>query len=237
MLYYQVQVDARRKVIGAEVLLRWQHPEHGMVSPAQFIPVAEDSGLITSIGFWVLQVACAQLKRWACNPSTRELRLAGNVSARQFRQPDFVEQLRHVLAQSEANPAKLKLELTESLVLENINDTVAKMQALRAMGIRFSMDDFGTGQSSLAQLKRLPLDQVKIDQSFVRDIATDANDAAIVQTIIAMTSTLGLNVIAEGVETEEQLAFLKQHGCEQFQGYLFGRPIPLAEFEQMLTPQ
>ena len=237
VLYYQVQVDARRKVIGAEVLLRWQHPEHGMVSPAQFIPVAEDSGLITSIGFWVLQVACAQLKRWACNPSTRELRLAGNVSARQFRQPDFVEQLRHVLAQSEANPAKLKLELTESLVLENINDTVAKMQALRAMGIRFSMDDFGTGQSSLAQLKRLPLDQVKIDQSFVRDIATDANDAAIVQTIIAMTSTLGLNVIAEGVETEEQLAFLKQHGCEQFQGYLFGRPIPLAEFEQMLTPQ
>ncbi len=234
-LYYQIQVNAHRALVGAEILLRWEHPERGMVSPAQFIPVAEDSGLIVSIGFWVLQMACAQLKQWEQHPLGKKLQLAVNVSARQFRQADFVDQVRHVLQQTRANPGLLKLELTESLVLDNVADTIEKMQALRALGVRFSMDDFGTGQSSLAQLKRLPLDQVKIDQSFVRDIASDPNDAAIVQTIIAMTGTLGLEVIAEGVETETQLEFLLRHGCAQFQGYLFGHPVPLAEFEKLLS--
>ncbi len=234
-LYYQMQVDERRALVGAEVLLRWEHPERGMVSPAQFIPVAEDSGMIVSIGFWVLQMACAQLKQWEQHPVGRGLQLAVNVSARQFRQADFVDQVQHVLQQTQANPAMLKLELTESMVLDNVTDTIEKMQALRALGVRFSMDDFGTGHSSLAQLKRLPLDQVKIDRSFVRDIASDPNDAAIVQTIIAMTGTLGLEVIAEGVETEMQLEFLRRNGCSQFQGYLFGHPVALAEFEKLLS--
>jgi len=233
-LYFQMQVDETRAIIGAEVLLRWDHPERGMVPPAQFIPVAEESGLIVPIGFWVLQVACTQLKRWEQHPGATKLQLAVNVSARQFRQADFVDQVRHVLHQTGANPAMLKLELTESLVLDNVNDTIEKMQLLKSLGVRFSMDDFGTGQSSLAQLKRLPLDQVKIDQSFVRDIAIDPNDAAIVQTIIAMTGTMGLEVIAEGVESETQLEFLQRHGCKQFQGYLFGRPVPLDAFEKLL---
>jgi diguanylate cyclase (GGDEF)-like protein/PAS domain S-box-containing protein len=237
LLYYQAQVNDFRRVIGAESLLRWQHPRHGMISPLEFIPVAEESRLIISIGAWVLQKACEQLKQWEQHPHTRALQLAVNVSARQFRQADFVAQVSAALQQYAANPALLKLELTESLVLENVSDTVEKMQALKALGVRFAMDDFGTGHSSLAQLKRLPLDQVKIDQSFVRDIATDPNDATIVQTIIAMTNALGLDVIAEGVETEAQLQFLKKHGCRKFQGYLFGEPMPVTEFEQLLSPQ
>lgn len=235
-LFYQMQVNEAREIVGAEVLLRWQHPERGLESPAQFIPVAEDSGLIVPIGFWVLQMACAQLKQWEAHPHGKRLQLAVNVSARQFRQADFVDQVRHVLQQTQADPCMLKLELTESMVLDNVADTVDKMQALKKLGVRFSMDDFGTGQSSLAQLKRLPLDQVKIDRSFVRDIVSDPNDAAIVQTIIAMTGTLGLDVIAEGVETETQLEFLSRHGCKQFQGYLFGRPVPLSDFEKLLSP-
>jgi diguanylate cyclase (GGDEF)-like protein/PAS domain S-box-containing protein len=233
-IYFQAQVDESRRIIGAEVLLRWDQPERGLVSPAHFIPVAEDTGLIVQIGFWVLQMACSQLKRWQQHATARHLNLAVNVSARQFRQADFVEQVQHILEHSGADPALLKLELTESLVLDNVADTIAKMQHLKALGVGFSMDDFGTGHSSLAQLKRLPLDQVKIDQSFVRDIATDPNDAIIVQTIIVMTHTLGLSVIAEGVETEAQLQFLQRHGCPQFQGYLFGKPVPLAEFEQSI---
>ncbi len=231
-LYFQPQVNVDRHLVGAEVLLRWKHPERGLVSPAEFIPVAEETGLIVQIGFWVMQMACTQLKKWENRPDLKHLRLAVNVSARQFRQADFVEQVERVLDLTGVNPGMLELELTESLVLDDVTDTIEKMQALKARGVSFSMDDFGTGHSSLAQLKRLPLNQVKIDQSFVRDIDMDANDAAIVQTIIAMTETLGLGVIAEGVETETQLEFLKRNGCPLFQGYLFGRPVPLETFEK-----
>jgi diguanylate cyclase (GGDEF)-like protein/PAS domain S-box-containing protein len=230
-LHYQIQVDRQRRALGAEVLLRWNHPQYGLISPLQFIPLAEESGLIVPIGLWVLQTACAQLKAWQDQAMTRKLTLAVNVSARQFRQRDFVDQVQHVLRESGASASKLKLELTESVVLENVEDTIVKMRALKVLGVSFSMDDFGTGYSSLQYLKRLPLDQIKIDQSFVRDIATDPNDAAIVQTIIAMTEALGLNVIAEGVETEEQLEFLNLRGCHAFQGYYFSKPVPLDQFE------
>jgi diguanylate cyclase (GGDEF)-like protein/PAS domain S-box-containing protein len=233
-LYYQIQVDSRRQPIGAEVLLRWLHPERGLVSPQEFIPMAEETGLILPIGLWVLQTACNQLKAWQNNVLTRELSLAVNVSARQLRQSDFVAQVQRVLAESGAKSSYLKLELTESTVLENVEDTIIKMREIKTLGVSFSMDDFGTGYSSLQYLKRLPLDQIKIDQSFVRDIASDPNDAAIVQTVIAMTEALGLNVIAEGVETEAQLEFLDLRGCHAFQGYLFSKPVPLAAFERLL---
>jgi diguanylate cyclase (GGDEF)-like protein len=233
-LYYQVQMDSRNRPLGAEVLLRWMHPERGLISPAQFIPMAEETGHIVPIGLWVLQTACAQLKLWQNDPLTRDLTLAVNVSAKQFRSMDFVTQVQRSLVQSGAKPSLLKLELTESLVLENVEDTIAKMRELKLLGVSFSMDDFGTGYSSLQYLKRLPLDQIKIDQSFVRDIVSDPNDAAIVQTIIAMSEVLGLGVIAEGVETEAQREFLDLRGCHAFQGYLFGRPAPLAEFETIL---
>jgi predicted signal transduction protein with EAL and GGDEF domain len=234
-LYYQAQVNEERQIIGAEVLLRWQHPESGMISPATFIPVAEESGLIVPIGLWVLQTACSQLKSWEQDPCTRDLQLAVNVSACQFHQGDFVERVCQILLASGANPALLKLELTESVVVDNVTDMIDKMRMLKEIGISFSMDDFGTGHSSLAYLKRLPLCQLKIDQSFVRDITTDPNDAAIVQTIIAITRTLGLNVIAEGVETEAQLEFLKRHGCLSYQGYLFGKPVTVEEFERLVS--
>jgi diguanylate cyclase (GGDEF)-like protein/PAS domain S-box-containing protein len=230
-LHYQVQVDSQQRALGAEVLLRWNHPGYGLISPEQFIPLSEDSGLIVPIGLWVLKTACAQLVAWQDQALTRDLTLAVNVSARQFRQRDFVDQVHQVLQESGAKASQLKLELTESVVLENVEDTIVKMRALKVLGVSFSMDDFGTGYSSLQYLKRLPLDQIKIDQSFVRDIATDPNDAAIVQTIIAMTGALGLNVIAEGVETEEQVDFLNQRGCQAFQGYFFGRPVPIDQFE------
>lgn len=230
-LYFQKQVSSQGRVIGAEVLLRWTHPVRGLVSPAQFIPLAEETGIITSIGLWVFEAACKQLKIWQGMPAMRDLTLAVNVSAKQFHQADFVEQVRRTLVETGAKPSHLKLELTESIVLANVEDTIAKMRELKLLGISFSLDDFGTGYSSLQYLKRLPLDQIKIDQGFVRDITTDANDAAIVQTIIAMTEALGLNVIAEGVETQAQQAFLEQRGCHSFQGYFFGRPVPLAQFE------
>jgi EAL domain-containing protein (putative c-di-GMP-specific phosphodiesterase class I) len=227
-------VDNLRRPLGAEVLLRWDHPERGLVSPLQFIPLAEETGLIVPIGLWVLQTACAQLKEWQNDASTRYLTLAVNVSAKQFRQADFVAQAQRVLLESGAQPSHLKLELTESIVFENVEDTISTMHEIKALGVSFSMDDFGTGYSSLQYLKRLPLDQIKIDQSFVRDIATDPNDAAIVQTIIAMTETLRLYVIAEGVETEAQREFLELCGCHAFQGYLFSKPVPLDEFERLL---
>ncbi len=236
-LHYQVQVDSRGKPAGAEVLLRWEHPERGLVSPAQFIPLAEDTGLIVPMGLWVLQTACAQLAAWVDEEPTAGISIAVNVSARQFRQPDFVAQVRQVIEESGARPELLKLELTESTVLENVEDTIVRMRELKQLGVSFSMDDFGTGYSSLQYLKRLPLDQIKIDQSFVRDLTSDPNDAAIVQTIIAMTRALGLNVIAEGVETEAQRDFLDSHGCHAFQGYLFGRPLPVGRFEAALFPQ
>ncbi|WP_283743952.1 EAL domain-containing protein [Sideroxydans sp. CL21] len=233
-LYYQIQMDNRNRPVGAEALLRWQHPERGLISPAQFIPMAEESGLIIPIGLWVLQTACAQLKAWQGDARTQRLTMAVNVSAKQFRSPDFVAQVENTLAETNAKPALLKLELTESIVLEDVEGTIAKMRELKRVGVSFSMDDFGTGYSSLQYLKRLPLDQIKIDQSFVRDIVTDTNDAAIVQTIIAMSEVLGLNVIAEGVETEAQREFLDLRGCHAFQGFLYGRPVPLQDFEARL---
>ena len=234
-LYYQMQVDSNHHIFGAEVLLRWHHPVRGLVSPLQFIALAEETGLILPIGHFVLQTACKQLKSWQENALADKLLLSVNVSARQFRQADFVNQVREVLAQTGANPHLLKLELTESMVLDNVTDTIAKMQTLRSLGVRFAMDDFGTGYSSLSALKRLPITQLKIDQSFVRDITDDANDVIIVKTIIAMANSLQLNVIAEGVETEAQLKLLQQCHCHAFQGYLFSKPVPLEVFEQLLS--
>ena len=232
-----MQTDNTRRIIGAELLLRWEHPQRGLVSPADFIPLAEESGLIVPIGLWVLETACAKLKTWATQPCTCQLQLAVNVSARQFRQPDFVTQVRRALELSGADPTRLTLELTESVLLDDVDYTVEIMKALKSLGVRFSMDDFGTGYSSLASLRRLPLDQLKIDRSFVADVDTDPNDAVIVQTIIGMAKNLRLDVLAEGVETEEQLEFLSQHGCFAFQGYLFSPPVPIADFERLLTQQ
>jgi len=235
VMYFQIQVDDAYRIVSAEVLLRWQHPQHGLILPCQFIPLAEETNLILPIGEWILKSACQLLKSWENDPLAQQLEIAVNVSARQFRQPAFVDQVSNILKESGANPSKLKLELTESLVLDNIEDSIRKMEALRTYGIRFSMDDFGTGQSSLTYLKRLPLSQLKIDQSFVRDIVQDANDAVIVQTIIGMAKNMGLAVIAEGVETPQQLAYLQSYGCPAFQGFLFGKPMPYEEFIRTLN--
>jgi diguanylate cyclase (GGDEF)-like protein/PAS domain S-box-containing protein len=232
-LHFQAEVDHAGHVLGAEVLLRWAHPQRGSVPPALFIPIAEECGLIVPIGEWVLHSACAQLKAWEKNPNTRHLQLAVNVSARQFYHPAFVEQVLTVISQTGVNASRLKLELTESLVLDNIADTIEKMNALNLRGIRFSLDDFGTGYSSLAHLTKLPLSQLKIDQSFVQNIVSDPHGAAIVQTIIGMASNLGLSVIAEGVETEEQRACLERFGCPTYQGYLFAKPMPMPAFEEL----
>jgi len=233
-LYYQPQINQAGQTTGAEALLRWFQPDQANVSPAQFIPLAEDTGLIIPIGNWVMQTACAQLQAWSSDPRTSTLQIAINVSARQFRQADFVEQVFDALRNSGANPAMLKLELTESVVLNNIDEVIARMGQIKALGVASSLDDFGTGFSSLSYLKRLPLDQLKIDQSFVRDITSDPNDAAIVRAIIAMGQSLGIQVIAEGVETEAQLNFLSQSGCSNYQGYFFSRPLPIEAFEQFL---
>lgn len=235
LLYAQPLVDTESRVIGAEVLLRWQAAERGMVLPGDFIPLAEETGLIVPIGLWVLDQACAELQRWASDPQTARLYLAVNVSARQFRQPDFVMQVGDALARYEVDPGRLKLELTESLLLDNVEDVVEKMQALRRLGVRFSLDDFGTGFASLSYLKRFPFEQLKVDRSFIRDIMRNSDDAGIVRAIIAMGNTLRLNVVAEGVEDAEQHAYLARHGCTFFQGYLFGKPMPLADFRRMLS--
>ncbi|WP_394780270.1 putative bifunctional diguanylate cyclase/phosphodiesterase [Undibacterium sp.] len=233
-LYYQVQVNADGQLIGAEALLRWIHPDRGFISPAEFIPLAEETGLIVPIGNWVLETACAQLKKWEAKEDTRDLTLAVNVSAKQFQQVDFVEKLRSMLLRTAINPTRLKIELTESTILDNVDSTTAKMHELRGLGIAFSMDDFGTGYSSLAYLQRLPLNQLKIDRSFVRDISDDENDATIVRAIISLGVNLGLNVIAEGVETLAQRSFLIEHDCHAFQGYLFSKPLPLEGFQELL---
>ena len=232
-LHYQAQVVGEGRVTGAEVLLRWQHPERGMVSPAEFIPLAEETGLILPLGRWVLETACTQLANWADQPALAALTVSVNVSAHQFRQPDFVAQVLDVLQRSGANPQRLKLELTESLLVANVTEVIEKMCALKAKGVGFSLDDFGTGYSSLSYLKRLPLDQLKIDQSFVRDVLSDPNDASIVRTIIALAKNLGLGVIAEGVETDLQRDFLASAGCHAYQGYLFSRPLPVGGFEAL----
>ncbi len=235
-LHYQMQMDSLRRIQGAEALLRWIHPQRGLVSPAQFIPLAEETGLILKIGFWVLETACTQLKAWQQNANTRNLTLAVNVSAKQFRQTDFVSQVHAAVLRHAIDPKLLKLELTESLLLENIEETITTMNALKKIGVLFSLDDFGTGYSSLQYLKRLPLDQLKIDQSFVQDLATDNSDKAIVGTIIAMAHGLDLDVIAEGVETEEQRLTLLNKGCIHYQGYLFGKPVPIEQFESLMNP-
>ncbi|MEO8418945.1 MAG: EAL domain-containing protein [Methylophilaceae bacterium] len=234
ILYYQPQVDFDGKMTGVEALLRWQHPNRGLVSPLEFIPIAEKIGLIVPLGHWVLETACAQLADWAARPEMAHLSLAVNVSARQFRHPEFVYQVLDVLQQTGADPLKLKLELTESLLLDNVEDTIAKMGALKAKGVGFSLDDFGTGYSSLSYLKRLPLDQLKIDKSFVKDVLTNPNDAVIARTIITLAHSLGLAVIAEGVETEAQRQFLASHGCHAYQGYLVSKPLPLDQIESFM---
>jgi diguanylate cyclase (GGDEF)-like protein/PAS domain S-box-containing protein len=233
-LHYQIQVDSSHRPLGAEALIRWIHPLRGMVSPAQFIPLAEETGLMLPIGQWVLETACTQLKAWEQDAVTRDLILAVNVSAKQFHQADFVAQVQAAVQHHAINPMLLKLELTEGMLLENIEDTIATMNALKEIGVQFSLDDFGTGYSSLQYLKRLPLDQLKIDQSFVRDIAIDNSDKAIVSTIIAMAQSLDMDVIAEGVETEEQRQFLMERGCTHYQGYLFSKPVPIEQFEALL---
>ncbi|MDD2721672.1 MAG: EAL domain-containing protein [Gallionella sp.] len=234
-LFYQAQSNTERQPLGAEVLLRWLHPTHGLISPAQFIPFAEESELMQPLGQWLLETACAQLKSWETDELTASLQLAVNVSARQFHQPDFVEQVLNTLAKTGAPPSRIKLELTESMVLENIQDAVSKMLALKKIGVQFSIDDFGTAYSSLSYLTQLPLDQLKIDQSFVRNIGISNSDDIVVQTIINMANNLGMQVIAEGVETEVQFQFLKESGCNTFQGYLFSKPLALGEFIDYLN--
>lgn len=234
LLHYQVQIVDDHELIGAEVLLRWQHPQRGLVPPGDFIPMAEETGLILPIGLWVLETACKQLALWAQRPATEHLSLAVNVSALQIKQEHFVEQVLEVLERTGANPQRLKLELTESLLVDDIEDIIQKMVALKEKGVGFSLDDFGTGYSSLTYLKRLPLDQLKIDRSFVQDVLIDPNDAAIAKTIVALADKLGFAVIAEGVETKEQKDFLIENACYTFQGYLFGRPLPLKEFEKFI---
>jgi diguanylate cyclase (GGDEF)-like protein/PAS domain S-box-containing protein len=235
VLHYQPQLNASGHVTGVESLVRWQHPQRGLVPPGEFIPLAEETGLILPLGNWVLESACRQLAQWAPDPKRADLCVAVNVSAGQMHQADFVEQVQAVLARTGANPKRLKLELTESLLLKDIEDTIVKMKRLKAQGIGFSLDDFGTGYSSLSYLKRLPLEQLKIDQSFVRDVLTDPNDAAIARTVVALAQSLGLSVIAEGVETQAQCDFLAQQGCNAYQGYLFSRPLPIAAFEAFLA--
>jgi len=235
LLHYQPQVDHMRRIVGVEALIRWQPPGKPMVSPAQFIPLAEETGLILSIGQWVLESACAQLAAWSRSPGTSALSVAVNVSAKQFRQHGFVDMVRSALDVSGANPARLKLELTESMILGDVEDAIGKMQALRDIGVTFALDDFGTGYSSLSYLRRLPLDQVKIDQSFVHDISSDQGNAAIVQTIIGMGYALNLQVLAEGVETSEQHAFLLENRCLHFQGFLFARPVPPERIAELIA--
>ena len=250
-LYYQIQVDQHRKAIGAEALLRWHHPELGLLHPSQFISLAEESDLILSIGNWVLNTACAQIKRWEASPLTRDLVLSINVSAAQLRKskhvtkngrniastaslyrPDFIEHLQQALNASGIDPSRLKLEITESMALQDMEHTISVLQQLKALGVSLSMDDFGTGHSSLTHLKRMPLDQIKIDQSFVKEIATDEYDMAIVRSMIDMAASMRINILAEGVENEAQEQVLLSQGCLSFQGHLYGKPVILVEFEQ-----
>jgi diguanylate cyclase (GGDEF)-like protein/PAS domain S-box-containing protein len=231
VLHYQAQVDANARVVGTEALVRWNHPARGLVSPIAFIALAEETGLILPLGHWVMETACAQLALWAHQPDMEHLSVAVNVSARQFSLPNFVTQVLALMEHYQIRPDRLKLELTESLLLKNADEVIAKMVALKTRGVDFSLDDFGTGYSSLSYLKRLPLDQLKIDQSFVRDVLTDSSDAAIARAVIALGQSLGLGVIAEGVETQGQRNFLAENGCASYQGYFFSRPLPLREFE------
>jgi len=232
-LFFQPQVNAKGEIFGAETLVRWQHPEKGFISPAIFIPIAEATSLILPIGDWILQTACEHLKSWS-DSGLPMRHLAVNISPRQFRQPNFINQIETILEQTGANPDQLGLEITEGMVIDNIMDTVEKMEALKKLGIKLSIDDFGTGYSSLTYLKRMPLDILKIDKSFIRDIETDSNNAAIVDTIIAMATHLDFKVIAEGVKTQLELEFLEQKGCSLYQGHYFSKPIPNEQFIELL---
>jgi diguanylate cyclase (GGDEF)-like protein len=234
VLHYQPQVVGAGRITGVEALVRWQHPLRGMVSPAEFIPLAEESSLILPIGQWVLDTACAQLAAWAADPALAHLTMAVNVSARQFKQADFVLSVVASLARTGANPKLLKLELTESMLVDDVEAIIAKMGVLKAHGVGFSLDDFGTGYSSLSYLKRLPLDQLKIDQGFVRNIITDPNDAAIAKMVVVLAESLGLSVIAEGVELQAQADLLAHLGCHAYQGYLFSRPLPLVALGDLM---
>lgn len=233
-IHFQLQTNRNHSLLGAEVLLRWNSPVLGMLAPSEFIPLAEQTKLILPIGYWVLESACKQIKKWEQDPIAKALTLSVNVSPVQFHQPNFVAQVKSILHSTGANPVRLELELTENLVLENVELAIEKMATLREIGVRFSMDDFGTGYSSLQYIKRLPINMLKIDQSFVRDILTDPGDAVMVQTISELAKNFGFDVIAEGVEESAQIASLIARGCESFQGYLFSRPIPIDEFENLL---
>jgi EAL domain-containing protein (putative c-di-GMP-specific phosphodiesterase class I) len=237
VLHYQPQVAGDGRILGAEALVRWQHPRRGLVPPGEFVPLAEECGLMQPLGDWVLQTACAQLATWSRQPATAQLRMAVNVSAAQFAQGDFVARVLASVARAGADPARLKLELTESMLAHDIDDVIAKMTALRAQGIGFSLDDFGTGYSSLTYLRRLPLDQLKIDQSFVRSMLVSPKDAAIAQAVVTLGRSLKLELIAEGVETAEQRQVLARLGCHTYQGYLYGRPVPVADFEALLLQE
>ena len=234
-LYFQPQVDRQGKLTGAEALIRWPVAEGKMISPAEFIPFAEDTGQIVPIGLWVLRAACAQLALWQSQVETRHLTMAVNVSARQFHQPDFVASVKKCVTAAGIDPSRLKLELTEGVILGDSSEVVARMNQLRELGIHFALDDFGTGYSSLSCLKRLPFDQLKIDQSFIRDMASDESSEAIVLAILSMSHALDLEVVAEGVETPIQREFLRLHGCERYQGYLFGKPQPIEHWADFLA--
>jgi EAL domain-containing protein (putative c-di-GMP-specific phosphodiesterase class I) len=236
VLNYQAQFNDKNEIIGAEALIRWQHPQKGLISPVEFIKIAEESRLILQLGRWVIMEACLQIQSWQ-QKGLIVPRIAINVSSNQFRQSDFVDQIEHSLSVRGITPDCLEIELTEHVVIVNIEDTIEKMKALKALGLSISIDDFGTGYSSLAYLKQLPLNQLKIDKSFVRDISTDPNDAIIVETMIDMAKHLGLTMIAEGVETAEQLAFLKSKGCTGFQGYYFRHPVTAGQFAELLSQQ
>lgn len=234
VLHYQPQLDNRGHCVGVEALLRWQHPQRGLLSPLEFIPLAEEFGLIVPIGHWVLEQACGVLAHWQATPHMAGLSIAVNVSARQFYQPEFVQEMQALLDTSGIDPARLMLEITESMLLGNIEQAIATMHALRALGLAFALDDFGTGYSSLNYIKQLPIEQIKIDKSFVHDIHRDASDAAICRAVIAMGRSLGMTTLAEGVETVQELDFLVREGCDLVQGYLYAKPMPLAELQHWL---
>jgi diguanylate cyclase (GGDEF)-like protein/PAS domain S-box-containing protein len=234
-LWYQPQVD-RGRIVGAEALLRWNHPRRGVLGPVEFIPLAEETGLIVPLGCMVLEQACRQAAWWAHTLGPQSIPIAVNVSARQFRQSDFVAYVLDTIERTGAQPANIKLEITESMLVDNLEETVAIMKTLKANGVQFSLDDFGTGYSSLSYLKRLPLDQLKIDRSFVRDILVNTTNGALAQAIISLARALGLVVIAEGVETDEQRALLSSLGCDCYQGFLFSKAVPAGEFEKLLAP-
>lgn len=236
-LHYQAQVDNNGQVIGAEALLRWYHPQRGLISPGKFIPHAEETGLIIPIGKWVLETACAQLSGWMNEPGLQHLCLAVNISQKQFNQASFENEVLGLIRKYQIDPSRLQLEITETMVVRDMEELQHKMESLVAIGVTFALDDFGTGYSSLSHLKRLPLNKLKIDQSFVFDVLTDSNSEAIVRTVIGLGSNMGLTVIAEGVENAAQHQFLLDNGCLQFQGYLFSMPLPLVAFNEFTLTQ